>query len=132
MWYSVANLEYQSLDMTWMVHYPWLAALLSHLTMFWETFYCALVWPRGTRPLVLGMALVVHGGIALFLGMITFGLAMIFANMIFIPPHLIAAGMDKFARQLRGAGQGRGASQSIPEHKSQSAGARQRAKASRV
>jgi hypothetical protein len=106
MWYSVANLEYQSLDMTWLLHFPWLAALLSHLTMFWETFYCALVWPRLTRPLALGMAFLVHGGIAAFLGMITFGTAMILANMIFLPPWLVQAAVDQaFSRQGR-AGEG--------------------------
>jgi hypothetical protein len=88
-WFSVANLEYQSLDMTWLVHFPWLVALLTHVTVFWETFYCALVWPRATRPVVLVLAVCVHGGIALFLGMITFGLAMLIGNLAFVPPDLV-------------------------------------------
>jgi hypothetical protein len=36
---------------------------------------------------MLGMAVIVHGGIALFLGMITFGCMMIVANMAFIEPE---------------------------------------------
>jgi hypothetical protein len=55
--------------------------------MFWETFYCFLVWPRLTRPIALGMAVLIHGGIALFMGMVTFGVAMIFANLAFVPPE---------------------------------------------
>lgn len=87
-WYAVASYEYQSLDMTWLAGYPFLIALATHATVFWETFYCVLIWPRTTRPVFLAMAVAVHGGIALFLGMITFGLAMIIANLAFVPPEV--------------------------------------------
>jgi hypothetical protein len=90
-WFAVANYEYQSLDMTWLAHWPWLIALLSHATVFWETFYPVLVWPRLTRPVMLAVAVAVHGGIALFLGMPTFGLAMIIANMAFLSPDVVDA-----------------------------------------
>ena len=96
-WYAAASFEYQSMDMTWLVRHPVLVSALSHITTFWETFYCATVWPRATRWLTLGLAFAVHGGIALSLGMITFGLAMIFANMAFIPPDLIRSLTDRVA-----------------------------------
>lgn len=101
-WLALANYEYQSLDMTWTVHMPFVLALASHLTVFWETFYCVLIWPRATRPIFLGMAVLVHLGIALFLGMPTFGLAMIIANLAFVPPdvveHALARVRQFFAR----------------------------------
>ena len=75
--------------MTWMVRYPMLIALITHATVFWETFYCVLIWPRWTRPLMLIMAVFVHGGIALFLGMPTFGTAMLIGNLAFISPKTI-------------------------------------------
>lgn len=87
MWYSVANYEYQSIDITWIANYPRVFSALTHATLFWEIFYCALIWPRMTRPIVLALAVAVHGGIALFLGMITFGLMMIAANLIFLRPE---------------------------------------------
>ncbi|WP_425615953.1 HTTM domain-containing protein [Anatilimnocola sp. NA78] len=90
-WYAIANLEYQSHDLTWLVRYPWFIALLTHITLFWEVFYCFLVWPKLTRPICLTLAVGVHLGIALFLGMPTFGLAMIIGNMAFVYPELIAA-----------------------------------------
>lgn len=90
LWFAAANYEYQSLDMTWLGRFPVFFSLLTHVTVFWEVFYCALVWPRLTRPLVLAMAVAVHGGIALFLGMITFGTIMIIANFAFISPDWIA------------------------------------------
>ncbi len=111
MWLSVANYEYQSLDMTWLVHVPLLVSLLTHMTVFWEAFYCALVWPRLTRPLVLLMAVAVHGGIALFLGMITFGLAMLIGNLAFIAPETVERSREALMRGLGrlATGQGSGA-----------------------
>ena len=86
-WFAVANYEYQSLDLTFLSSYPSVFSALTHVTLFWEIYYCALVWPRLTRPIVLAIAVAVHGGIALFLGMITFGTMMIAANMIFVKPE---------------------------------------------
>ena len=88
MWYSAAAYDYQSIDLTWLGRFPVLGAILSHATLFWELAYGAIVWPRWLRPWTLLTALMVHGGIALFLGMITFGWMMIIANIAFVPPEL--------------------------------------------
>ena len=98
-WFAVANLEYQSLDVTWMARWPVLFSALSHTTLFWEIFYIALVWPRLTRPLVLLIAVGVHAGIALFLGMATFGIMMIIANMVFLEPHWVANLLQRFRQE---------------------------------
>ncbi len=87
LWFALANYEYQSLDLTVLGKSPLIIATLTAATIFWETFYCALVWPRWSRPLTLGMAVLVHGGIALALGMITFGWIMIVANFAFVEPE---------------------------------------------
>jgi uncharacterized membrane protein YphA (DoxX/SURF4 family) len=86
LWYAIANFEYQSLNITWLVRFPWLIALLTHVTVFWETFYAFLIWPRYTRPLMLIAAFFVHSGIAIFLGMPTFGIAMLIGNLAFLSP----------------------------------------------
>ena len=91
---AVSNLEYQSLDLTWLAHYPMLTAFLSHITLLWEAYYCFLVWPRVTRPVVLLMAVCVHTGIALALGMATFGLVMLIANMAFVSPQITSSLID--------------------------------------
>jgi hypothetical protein len=88
-WYAIASQEYRSLDLTGLAHYPWFLAALTHITVFWETFYCFLIWPKLTRPLCLAIAVAVHGGIALFLGMPTFGLIMIVGNLIFLSPEFV-------------------------------------------
>lgn len=89
LWMALGNLEYQSLDMTWMANHPLLIAAMTHVTVFWEIFYSALIWPRLTRPVMLLLAIPLHMGIAVCLGMITFGLIMLVGNMAFVPPGFI-------------------------------------------
>lgn len=99
-WWAVANYEYQSFDMTWLAAWPVLVAVLTHVTVFWELSYCCLVWNCYTRPIVLWIAVGVHGGIALFMGMITFGLAMIYANLAFLRPETVRRWIDPMAARV--------------------------------
>jgi hypothetical protein len=89
MWLAVANFEYQSVDLTWLAAWPALLSFFAHLTVAWELTYPALVWPRWTRPIVVALSIPVHLGIAVFLGMMTFGLAMIIANLAFVSPWIV-------------------------------------------
>lgn len=103
-WWALANQEYQSIDLTWIAGWttvgPILIALATHATVFWELFYCCLIWNRFTRPLTLWMAVAIHGGIALFMGMITFGLGMIYANLAFLKPPTVRRWVDPIAERL--------------------------------
>jgi hypothetical protein len=106
-WMSVANLEYQSMDMTWLAGWPILVSLLTHLTVWWELAYCVLIWPRLTRPLMLAMAIPIHLGIALFLGMPTFGVVMLIGNVAFVSPWVVRRLLDRreqWAEQGRAGG----------------------------
>ncbi len=96
LWYTAVNYEYQSLDLTWLGRWRIVIATLTATTIFWETFYSALVWPRLTRPLTLALAVFVHGGIALALGMVTFGFIMIVANLAFIEPQTMRGWLVRF------------------------------------
>jgi hypothetical protein len=75
---------------------------LTHVTVYWELSYWALVWPRLTRPIVLAMAIPLHMGIAVCLGMSTFGLIMLVGNMAFVPAWFVREWLP-----VRSAGQGR-------------------------
>lgn len=116
-WISSANLEYQYLiDMTRLANHPWLTALMTYTIAFWELSYCALIWPRLTRPWVLLLAIFIHGGIAVAYGMPTFGLAMLIGNLAFVSPQTVRAWSDPIANRIgallggnRRAGQGRAA-----------------------
>jgi len=89
LWGAIANLEYQSLDVTWLAKWPVLLAIMTHVTVYWELSFCVLVWPRLTRPLVLALAVPLHLGIAFCMGMVTFGLVMLIGCLSFVPPALV-------------------------------------------
>jgi hypothetical protein len=108
MWLSVANLEYQSWDMTALAHWPVISAIVTQVTVYWELFFCVLVWPRLTRPIVLTLAVPVHLGIALCMGMMTFGLVMLIGCMSFVPPWLVRYVVER--RKHGRADEGRDAS----------------------
>ena len=89
MWLSIANSEYQTVNLTWMASMPMLLALMTHIIVLFELSYCVLIWNRLTRPVVLLTAVMMHLGIATCLGMATFGLAMLIGNLAFIAPQFI-------------------------------------------
>jgi hypothetical protein len=111
LWGALANLEYQSLDLTWLAGWPIAIAVLTQITVYWELFFCVAVWPRLLRPIVLALAVPLHLGIAFGMGMITFGLVMLIGCVSFVPPWLVrrllgGAGIEA------GAGQGAAAANS--------------------
>ena len=87
LWRAFANQEYQSIDMTWLAHYTWLLQIATHVTILWEISFPFVVWNRTLRPFVLAIGVMMHAGIGLFMGMITFGSIMIFGYLGFVPPE---------------------------------------------
>jgi hypothetical protein len=83
-WGAVANSQYRTLDLTGLARHPLVTNALTLGTLLWEVAYPAIVWPRLTRRLALAMAVVVHLGIGVAMGMLEFGLAMIAANLAFV------------------------------------------------
>ena len=99
-WVAVSSTEYRSLDMTWLAGYLPVVDFLTHATVFLELFYCCLVWNRWTRPWVLLGAIGMHLFIGGAMGMITFGLVMIFGNLAFFAPETIRRFCDPIARRV--------------------------------
>lgn len=88
-WGALASYEYQTLDLTFLCHWMWLVNLLTYVTVAWEIAYPFLIWSKLTRPIFLIVAVAVHLGIGLAMGMLTFGLIMIYANVSFIPSQTV-------------------------------------------
>ncbi len=99
-WGTIANPEFSP------IHYEWFLALLRFLAShrwLWElsmtagaTFTLAtelgfpfLVWLRPWRWVMLCMAVMLHTGIAIFMGLNTFSLMMIGLLMSFLPPETV-------------------------------------------
>jgi len=89
MWRAFSNLEYQSIDMTWLAWHPRLLNLVTHLSVLWEIFFCVLIWRPHLRPLMLAGAVVLHVGIGACLGMWTFGLIMLVGCASFLPHQAV-------------------------------------------
>lgn len=83
-WGAIANYEYQTVDLTWLAEYMWLVNAATYTALLWEVCYPFLVWPKLTRPIFITMAVLVHLGIGLGMGMMTFGLIMVYANLSFV------------------------------------------------
>src|SRR5947199_374654 len=49
MWRAFANLEYQSVDMTWLAWHPWLLDLSTHISVLWALSFCLLIWRTPLR-----------------------------------------------------------------------------------
>jgi len=62
----------------------WLVSLITMVVMFFETFYVALIWSKLTRPVMLLLAIPMHLGIGVCMGMMEFGLIMLIANLAFV------------------------------------------------
>jgi hypothetical protein len=101
MWLAFSNYEYQSLDMTWLVRYPWVYHLMTHATIAWELTFWALVWKPMLRPLMLFVGVLLHVGIGLCLGMWTFGLIMLVGCASFLPEPFVRQLMDTLATLAR-------------------------------
>ncbi len=86
LWGALASYEYQTVDMTFMADHMPLVAVITLVTLAWEVGYAALIWPKLTRPVMLAFAIPMHLGIGLCMGMMTFGLVMLVANIAFVSP----------------------------------------------
>ena len=97
LWGAFANYEYQTWDMTWLAQHEQIVNFLTHLTIAWEISYVAVVWNRLARPIVILLAIPLHLGIGLCMGMMTFGLVMIYGNLAFASPRLVRAAVGWLA-----------------------------------
>lgn len=103
LWGAFANHEYQTLDMTWMAQSLVVVNIITHVTLIWEVSYAALIWNKTARPIMLFLAIPLHLGIALCMGMVTFGVIMLVANAAFLSPQLVRSCMGRFSERRASA-----------------------------
>jgi hypothetical protein len=88
-WGAIANSEYQTIDLTWLAAFPFFINAMTLVSLVWEVSYVFLIWPQWSRPIMLFLAVAVHLGIGLAMGMMEFGLIMLTANIAFVSPKLL-------------------------------------------
>ena len=76
-WRSLVQPDFRQYDFIWLARFPWLAMLSSWFTMVMESGYCVAMWVPRLRVVWMAGIIVLHLGIALFMGLGLFGLIMI-------------------------------------------------------
>lgn len=84
LWFAMLNNEIASFPPDFFANNYWVVQLLTYATVVAELIYVALIWPRRTRAVALGGAILLHLGIVVFMGMPYFGLAMIVGHLAFL------------------------------------------------
>jgi hypothetical protein len=76
-WRSLVQPDFRQYDFTWLARFPLVAILSSWFVMLIETGYCIAMWIPRLRVVWMAGIIVLHLGIALFMGLGLFGLIMI-------------------------------------------------------
>lgn len=93
-WHTLVLSEFAPFDVTWLGHLgDETCHLISNLgvlvTLAFEISFTFLIWNPRIRPVLLTTALMLHGGIGLFMGLGSFGAAMLTGCLAFIPPETV-------------------------------------------
>lgn len=76
-WRAVMLPEYRQFDFSWLAQHPWVATVSGWLVIVVETGYPIFIWPRLTRRPWIIATVMMHLGIAVFMGLGVFGALMI-------------------------------------------------------
>lgn len=89
-WWLVAREDSRVADFTWLHTAPKLIDFWSHVVVLFELSFPVLIWAPLARPLLLPLAVVIWGSLALLTGDFTFPLAMLIASLSFVPPCAVS------------------------------------------
>jgi hypothetical protein len=76
-WMTATSPDYGKLPMEWLANVPWLPLVAGLGALFIELAYAFLVWPKRTRVWMAGSTILLHLGIAVFMGLWSFAAVMI-------------------------------------------------------
>lgn len=104
-WTVMMLSEFAPLDMSWLGHLGDVPCLLlsnvgvaSTLTM--EISFAFLIWNPRVRPKLLLLAFLLHNGIGLFMGLESFGAAMLTGCLAFVPPDVVRSLVSRCQQRL--------------------------------
>jgi hypothetical protein len=85
-WWLIARSESRSIDLTSLYLTPKVIDLWTHAVVLFEIGFPVLIWVPLARPLLLAIAAVVWGSLALITGEVTFAVMLMIASLAFISP----------------------------------------------
>lgn len=91
-WITMMTEEFTPISFEWIAHlgrhtWWWVSAILVAFTLFLEIGFPFLIWTRFWQPIMLFLAVVVHGGIGVIMGLGSFQVAMLTGCASFISPE---------------------------------------------
>ena len=89
-WWLMARPESRLVDFTGLYASPMLIDAWTHLIVLFELSFPMLIWIRLARPMLLALAAVVWGSLALVTGDIPFALTLMIASLAFVSPDVFA------------------------------------------
>jgi hypothetical protein len=91
--------------LSWLVKHRWLwelnGAVIVIYTLVLELGFPILVWNRHTRWLMVCGSVLLHTGIALLMGLVTFSLMMLVLVLAFVPPEAVGQELESWIVWLR-------------------------------
>lgn len=104
-WMTMVLPEYVVVDLSWLAYGgDWLCHLVSNVgvvvTLGFEISFAYLIWNRTMRPLLLFLAVLLHAGIGLVMGLGAFGAVMLIGCLAFVAPESIRAVVELFSQGL--------------------------------
>jgi hypothetical protein len=111
-WGTLTNHEYAPMHISlfvdflhFLARYRWLYELSMTTatlgTLVFEIGYPFVIWVRGLRTVWLWMAVLLHLGIGMFLGLRTFSLLMLAFNLAFVSPATVRWALDRVRAKLK-------------------------------
>jgi hypothetical protein len=91
-WITMMTEEFTLVDFQWLAQlgrhtWIWVSAIATAFTLFFEIAFPFLIWTRFWKPVLLISAVLLHGGIAVVMGLGAFGVAMLTGCLSFISPE---------------------------------------------
>lgn len=83
-WSTLANGQLVTSDYSWVVHFPFLIAVMTFTTLLWEVYFPVLVWLKRTRLAVLVFGVLLHVGIGFSMNIVFFSLLMMISYVLFL------------------------------------------------
>lgn len=90
-WSVIGNTQLAMFDASWLIKFPVVIAMMTFMTLFFETYFAVLVWPKATRRWILLMGVGLHVGIGAMMGLFFFSMVMMSAYPAYLDAEWLKA-----------------------------------------
>jgi hypothetical protein len=101
LWTVFANPQFTEYNLKFLSHFPWVIALATFMTVFFEVYFSAFILNSKLRKWGLLAGLFFHTGIGFLLGLMPFSFVMISTYVLFLEPDFIDRMFKKFLMLTR-------------------------------